>query len=150
MEYNEESIFNMALAYLKRIDRLLYFCDLNSMNGDIYKWNNILMIIFRELSIRLTEEEKKEIEGNDCNVIDSNKNDVLDSHKVNIINNLNSTHATFKNINFLINNKVYCIKYKKHILFLLHEIEMKIRRKMQDKGMLLPSKDDPRRAITRR
>lgn len=150
MAYEEESVFNMALAYLKRIDRLLYFCDLNSMKGDIYGWNNMLMVIFRELSIKLNETERLEIEGSDNTLIDLNNDDKVDCKELKIINNLKPEHANFKNVNFLLNNKTLAITHKKHIMFLLHQIEMKLRKLMQDKGMLLPSKDDPRRAITRR
>lgn len=147
MEYKEESIFNMALAYLKRIDKLLYICDMASMSRDIEKWNNTLNAVYRELCIRMNSEEREEIEGIDINIIDKNKDDKLDNKEIQIINNLKREHANFKNINFLCNNQAYLYKYRKHILFLLSELEIKLRIKMQEKGMLLPSKDDPRRAI---
>jgi hypothetical protein len=150
IEYNQESIFNMALAYLKRIDKLLYMCDIHSMNGDVYKWNSCLMIIFRELCIKLSKEERLDMEGDYINIIDKDKDNQLDNNEIYLINSLSINNANFKNLNFLINNPVYMAKYKKQILFLLHELEMKIRIKMQEKGMLLPSKDDPRRAITQR
>ena len=93
---------------------------------------------------------KTEIEGTEMNLIDKNNDNQLDNGEINIINNLSRKHANFKNINFLCNKQSYLNKYRKHILFLLSELEIKLRIKMQEKGMLLPSKDDPRRAITQR
>lgn len=144
MVYNqsEESIFNMALAYLKRIDKLLYLCDLYSMKGDIERWNNTLLTLYREISIKLkTEEEMNKIFGDEKT--DFNLSDIKNI-KVNYEN------STLGNINRLCNNPIYLLKYRKYILFLLHNVEIKMRRKMQEKNMLLPSKDDPRRAITQR
>jgi hypothetical protein len=150
MEYGEESVFNMALAYLKRIDKLLYICAMSSMKGDITNWNNALRSVFRELSIRLNETERNEFEGLESDIIDRNKDFLINDKENKLILNLEKRHANFKNINLLMNNQIYQMKYRKQICFLLDEIEIKLRIKMQTKGMLLPSKDDPRRAITRR
>lgn len=150
MEYGGESVFNMALAYLKRIDKLLYICAMSSMKGDITNWNNALRSVFRELSIRLNDVERNEFEGLDENVIDRNKDFKVDEKENKLIINLEKRHANFKNINLLMNNQIYQMRYRKQICFLLDEIEIKLRIKMQNKGMLLPSKDDPRRAITQR
>ena len=150
MEYQEESIFNMALAYLKRIDKLLYLCNMSSLNGDILKWNNFLRAYYRELSIKFTDEEKEEIEGKEPFLIDINKSETLDNQEQSVLKNLKKDHANFNNINLLINNQRYYNTYRKQILFLLDALEIKLRGKMQEKGMGLPSKDDPRRAITKR
>ncbi len=139
MVYEEESIFNMALAYLKRIDKLLTLCDIHSMNKDIEKWNNTLLTLYREISIKLKTIEREDLTG-------------MDETKIDNIENINLTeeHATLNNINRLINNPGHLQIYRKHILFLLHSLEIKMRTYMQSKSLLLPSKDDPRRAITRR
>lgn len=150
IDFHDESIFNMALAYLKRIDKLFYICAMASMKGDIFQWNNILRAIYRELSIKITDKERTEIEGEEQYLIDFNNDDKLNSKETYMLNHLKRDHANFQNINLLINNPKYCAMYKKQILYLLDQIEIKIRIKMQEKGMLLPSKDDPRRAITRR
>ena len=150
MEYNEESVFNMALAYLKRIDKLLYFCNMSALNGDIVKWNNFLRAYYRELSIRFTEKEVEEIEGKAPYLIDIDKDDKLNISESKAMNNLTKDYANFSNINLLINNPKYFSLYRKQILFLLDALEIKLRRKMQEKGMGLPSKDDPRKAITQR
>lgn len=150
VEYQEESIFNMALAYLKRIDKLLYFCNLSSLNGDISKWNKFLRAYYRELSIKFNEDEKEEVEGKKEFLIDINSDDKLNNREEAKLNNLTKDFANFSNISLLINNPKYYNKYRKHILFLLDALEIKLRGKMQEKGMGLPSKEDPRRAITRR
>ena len=136
MEYQEESIFNMAFAYLKRIDKLLYLCDLSSKNHDVYEWTNILNILFREIVVKLTDDEIKIFEGEQMDI------------KF-IINNLDDC-VNFRSVNLLCNNIRYSKVYRKELLYLLNKLEMNLRIKMQKKGMLLPSKDDPRRAITKR
>ena len=132
----------MALAYLKRIDRLLSLCDLHSMQGDIDGWNRDLTSLYRELSIKLKDDEEKELIGEEKTNIDLKDANSLD--------NISAKHATMNNINVLCNSPVHCTTHKKHILFLLHNLEIKMRRKMQKRGMLLPSKDDPWAAITQR
>lgn len=144
---NDESVFNMALAYLKRIDKILYFCNMSSLTGDISKWNNFLRAYYRELSIKFTEEEKEEIEGKEPFIIDLNKDNNIDGKEINLLRGLNKDYANFNNINLLINNPKYLNQYRKQILFLLDALEIKLRCKMQEKGMGLPSKDDPRKAI---
>ena len=77
---NQESVFNMALAYLKRIDRLLYMCSMASMSGDIERWNTTLRAVYRELAIKLSSKEMEGLEGTELNVIDKNKKGVLISN----------------------------------------------------------------------
>ncbi len=136
-KYQEESIFNMALAYLKRIDRLLTLSTMHCMNNNIMGWSTSLVSLLRELSVKLTDEEYDEIDGKKVTI-----------HKVKE-NDIKKEDCTMKNVNALINNPVSFHTNKKQILFMLHHIEIKMRRQMQKKGMLLPSKDDPSKAITR-
>ncbi len=133
---SEESVFNMALAYLKRMDKLLSLCATYSMVGDIINWQNTLMVLYRELSIKLTDDEIKELQGNG-------------TRKVNLMNPTKE-EATIHNINLFCNSRRNLNLYRKQILFLLNHLEINIRKKMQKKGMLLPSKDDPMYAITKR
>lgn len=133
----EESIFNMAFAYLQRIDRLLYFCQEAATKQDVDAWLNYLRAVFRELSVKLKPEEKEEILG------------IKRTEKINF-NNLKEEDATFSNLNRLINDTQSRVNNKRIILFLLDELDMKVRAKLQKKGMLLPSKDDPRYAVTKR
>lgn len=140
-KYQEESIFNMALAYLKRIDALLTLCQNAAFQIDVDGWTKHLRGVYRETSIRLTPDEKKDIEGDPLK-------------KINIVtltdNLIEPEEANFRNIYFMINNPTMKIKHKKIIMFLLDALEIKLRGMLQKKNMLLPSKDDPRMAITQR
>lgn len=138
---SEESFFNMALAYLTRIDKLLYRCQESAIKQDVNEWRQNLAAVFRELSIKLNENEEKEITGDESNVKDLKS--LLDS-------NVTYKEATFANINYLANNPMIKLKYKSLILLLLDRLEIKIRRELQKKGMLLPSKSDPRYAVLNR
>ncbi len=140
-QYQEESVFNMALAYLKRIDKLLTLCQHSAFTGDINGWSNHLRGVYRESSIKLTPEEKEDIEGNPKVKINIKKltDDIIEKEE-----------ANFRNIYFLINNPAFKIEYRRVIMFLLDALEIKLRGMLQKKNMLLPSKDDPRRAITQR
>jgi len=138
---SEESVFNMAFAYLKRIDRLLYFCQEAGTKQDIDAWLNYLRAVYREVSVKLVINEKV----NEENDILGTKQDLeMD------LNNLTSKEANFRNINILINNLQTKNINKSRILFLLEQLDIKLRRQLQKKGMLLPSKDDPMWAVLKR
>lgn len=139
--YQEESIFNMALAYLKRIDRLLTLCQHSAFSGDIDGWVNHLRGVYRECAVKLSPDEEKELEG------DPKVKVTMETLTDNVIE---KKEATFRNIFILINNPLTKKKYRTTIMFLLDALEIKLRRMLQKKGMLLPSKDDPSKAITRR
>ncbi len=131
----------MALAYLKRIDKLLYLCQQSASTGNVETWATNLRGVYREAAIRMTEGEVSDIEGDTKVKIDLVK--LTD-------NTIEKGEANFRNIYFLINNHSLKIKHKRTIMFLLDALEIKLRRIMQKRNMLLPSKDDPRMAITQR
>lgn len=136
--HSEESVFNMALAYLQRIDRLLYMCQEGAMTQNIPMWINALRAVYRELSVKLNDEEKEEILGNKSKLIELNvKTDYVE-------------FSNFRNINYLFNNPKTNRTCRHIILYLLDQLDIKIRNKLQTKGMLLPSKDDPRFAVLKR
>lgn len=136
-DLNQESVFNMALAYLKRIDKLLYLCQQSAMSSNIENWTNNLRGVYREVSVKLNTEEKDDILGN--------------NHKINVATLTDSVikeeEANFKCIYFMMNDPRLKIKYKMTIMFLLDALEVKLRGKLQEKGMLLPSKQDPTKAV---
>jgi hypothetical protein len=135
---SEESVFNMALAYLQRIDKLLYMCQEGAMTQNIPMWINALRGVYRELSVKLNDKEKEEILGNECKLINISKE-----------KNYND-FCNFRNINSLFNDPYNSRNNKHIILYLLDQLEIKIRFRLQEKGMLLPSKDDPRFAVLKR
>lgn len=136
--HSEESVFNMALAYLQRIDKLLYMCQEGAITQNIPMWLNSLRAVYRELSVKLDDKDKEEIMGNESRLIDiKNKTPYVE-------------FANFRNINFLFNNPQTNRTHRHIILYLLDQLDIKIRTKLQTKGMLLPSKDDPRFAVLKR
>lgn len=143
MAYNqgEESVFNMALAYLARIDKLLYKTQEAAINQDIDQWRIHLRAVYRELAVKLRPEERITILGDRNKVYDLKK--LLDL-------NITDDEATFLNIDRVANNQTLKAKYKYVILYLLDALDVKIRTNLQKKGMLLPSKDDNRFAVTKR
>jgi hypothetical protein len=138
---SEESVFNMAMAYLKRIDLLLYKCQDAARIQDIDKWRSELRALWRELSVKVKPNEEHEILGDPNKKINYNK--LIDNFVI-------AEEANFRNIDALANRGEYKYKYKQIILYLLDALEVKMRRKLQEKGMLLPSRADPRFAVLER
>lgn len=142
MQYkSEESFFNMAIAYLMRIDKLLYKCQESAIQQDINGWRQHLRGVYRELSVKLNPDEEEYIEGKIEDVV--NLKTLLDKE-------ITYKEATFSNINYLANNPEIYAKYKGIILLLLDKLEIKLRKLLQKKGMLLPSKSDPKYAVLNR
>lgn len=127
----------MALAYLKRIDKLLYLCQQSAMAGDIESWTNNLRGVYREVSVKMNDDEREKILGQKV---------IIDFKKL-TDDNIKDEEANFKNIYHLINNRATRIKNRRTIMFLLDALEVKLRSKLQEKGMLLPSKQDPTKAV---
>jgi len=118
---SEESVFNMALAYLKRIDYLLWLCQISARRMDVDEWLNNLRAVQREISIKFKDDSESQ-----------------------------PFEDIFKEINPLILNKQFKKTRKQEILLLLHKLEIKMRKFMQKKGMLLPSREDPRFAVLKK
>lgn len=138
---SEESVFNMALAYLERINKLLYKTQEAAINQNIDQWRLHLRAIYRELSVKLNDDEKLDVLGNIREPFNLKK--LLDLR-------IEDSEATFLNIDRIANNASLKFKYKYVILYLLDALDVKIRTKLQKKGMLLPSKEDARKAVTKR
>ncbi len=117
---SEESAFNFAIDYLKGISESLKMCKVYSSLKDIDNWYSWLRNAYKELSVKTNNKEDKEFEDK------------------------------FKEINKLMNNPDSRHKQGNEILFKLDQLEIKIRKKLQERGMLLPSKSDPRFAVLER
>ena len=59
---SEESAFNFAIEYLKSIKQSLDMCKLYSSRNDIANWYKWLRCVYREVSLKLTKDECKEVE----------------------------------------------------------------------------------------
>lgn len=116
----EESAFNFAVEYLKDISNTLKVCKAMRLKGDIDGWMIALQTLYAELAVKTNEKEEEEI------------------------------NMMFRYIYPFLNDKYTKVRQKPMIMFLLNELEIKLRKKLQDKGMLLPSKADPRFAILER
>jgi hypothetical protein len=117
---SQESAFNFALEYLKDISTSLKMCKQYACLGNADGWIAWLRIVYRELACKTMKKEDDEFD------------------------------EAFREINRLMNSPAEKLKQRTQILFLLDQLEIKIRKKLQEKGMLLPSKDDPRYAVLQR
>ena len=116
----DESAFNFAIEYLKRISNALMMCEYYATLGSDTQWVSWLRVVFRQLSCKT-----KAIEDEDFN-------------------------EDFREINKLMNNPGDRLRNRTKILYMLDQLETKLRKKLQAKGMLLPSKEDPRFAVLQR
>ena len=138
---SEESFFNMAVAYLERLNKFLYLCQIAGIRGDIDNWRIYLRAVWREASIKINPAEELEILGDRNNV--TPLKELLDD-------NMTPKEATFLNIDRISNDRELKAKYKSLLLYLLDALEIKIRRILQKKNMLLPSRSDPHFAVMER
>lgn len=137
MNQNLESQFNIAFEYLKRINGLFYYCQRAALSKDVDKWADYLRALYREGSIRMSNEELDGFIG---------KNYTVEESK--IINfEITEKDYNFKLVYYMLNNPTIKAKYKHVLMYILDGLEVKLRLVMQAKGMLLPSKRDPTKAI---
>jgi hypothetical protein len=117
---SDESAFNFAVEYLKRISNALLMCEQYATIGSDTNWISWLRVVFRQLSCKTKPTEDEEF------------------------------NQDFREINKLMNNPGDRIRNRSKILYMLDRLETKLRKKLQAKGMLLPSKEDPRFAVLQR
>ena len=116
----QESAFNFAIEYLKDISTSLKMCKQYASLGNPNGWVAWLRIVYREVACKTNNKEDEEFD------------------------------EEFRKINKLMNDPKEMHTQRIQILFLLDQLEIKLRKKLQQKGMLLPSKDDPRFAVLQR
>lgn len=117
---SEESVFNFAVEYLKGIKQSLECCKALAMQHNTRGWINQLRIVYRELSVKTNEEEDEDFE------------------------------KLFEETYNLMKDEESEIENHSKIMRRLDALEIKLRKTLQNKGMLLPSKADPRFAILER
>lgn len=123
-ENQQPTQFNMAIATLQRMDKVLTMVTHYATIGDLINWNIQIMELRREISPFIKETEYNEIET--------------------IIGELNSVRWTIKDSsgNRKISNQYFQLVSKK-----LDEVTIKIYKSMKEAGILMPKSDDPRLAI---
>lgn len=114
---SNESAFNFAVEYLKSIKISFDQAKICAINRNIDGWYHWLLAAYREISLMTEEKEDEEIEDK------------------------------LKNINKMLNNAEEKVTKIREILYELHLLEIKLRKLMQSKGMVLPKKSDPRYAV---
>lgn len=119
----QQSEFNMAVAYLGRLNALFYAADEAAMELDLYTWQHSLWVLFRELSTEMKDEE-----------IESFTNDM---------------EATASDVNAALarntrsgKNEIKPDLYKK-----LHELEMRLRKVLKSSGLQMRMTEDAGRAL---
>lgn len=117
---SDQSFFNVAFPYLLGLLESLKMCKRMAVAGSIEGWVSWLRIVYREISAKTTDAEDKNI------------------------------NTDFKKINYFINDPSLSKKNKTYILFLLDQLEIKLRKIAQAKSMLLANKSDPRFAVLER
>ena len=94
------------------------------------------MCVWREITVKVDQDSWDFIYGKEAKLLETK--------------DINYVNSTVMNVNCLINNPRYLIQGRKDILSMLSNIEIKMRRHMQEKDMLLPGKNDPKFAILNR
>jgi hypothetical protein len=57
METRQQAEFNMAVSYLNRLNAFFFLTDEASAKVNAYDWYHNLMVLFRELSTEMKQEE---------------------------------------------------------------------------------------------
>lgn len=117
---SSESAFNFAVEYLKSIKQSLDAAKISAVRQDMDGWYRWVRSAYREVALMTSNTEDEDFEKD------------------------------FKEINKMINDPLDRIKKKREILAALDKLEIKIRKTMQKKGMVLPKKSDPRYAVLER
>jgi len=117
---SSQSAFNFAVSYLEQIKDTLALCNMAQIQQSPTLWINYLNVLHTQLSAKTNNQEDSEIFGK------------------------------FNEISKLLNDPDDRYDKKGEILGKLRLLEMKLRKMLQSKGMLLPSKDDPKFAVLKR
>lgn len=115
-----QSAFNFAVGYLEQIKETLGLCNMAQMHHNPTLWINYLSVLHTQLSAKTNSTEDKDI------------------------------FKDFSEINKLLNDPDDRVNKKGDILGKLRLLDMKLRKMLQKKGMLLPGKDDPKFAVLKR
>ena len=116
-ETENKSAFNMAIAYLNRLDELLKLCNESSINNKIETWHPAVKALYRELCPFMDNKQKEKI-----------------AHL------LSSCYGTQTNIRTKETMRSYDSNGLERAEILLREI-------MSKRGLLVPRADDPSQAV---
>jgi hypothetical protein len=123
LEETKESSWNMAMAYLQRMDIILQEMNYYSANENNYDWYKSSLNLFKELSPKMDIETLKKHQA---------------QHRK-IQNKVNNAR--------LVAMQVYQRPDYSNLSELLTDWDVMLRKTMEDLKLISPSKDDPRFAI---
>ncbi len=122
VSYQEQSAFNMGLAILFRIDKVLTQIAMSKLSSNTQDWYSGLFTLKGEVYYKLKEEERKEI----------GKIFAVTAPLINDASRKSKTGATTKD---------------PRLIVMLEVIETKLKEYMEKRGMLGAKKGDPRYAL---
>lgn len=125
-EERNDATFNMALAYLERLNRLLNLACISSLSGDLSSWFTSLQALHREISPKLKEPTNKSF-----------------LNKFAILSPLINAFQTAK-IKGIISEKT---RLGNVIYPSLINLDIELKKEMDDSKFLMPKADDPRYAL---
>lgn len=123
-EHTTPTQFNMAIATLQRMDKVLTMVTHYATTGDLINWNIQVMELRREISPFIKAKEYDEIE--------------------NIVRELNAIRWV---VSDSLGNRKIARPYFQFVSRKLDEVTIKIYKAMKEAGILMPKSDDPRTAI---
>lgn len=141
-DYMDESEFNMAVSFLNRMNLYFYRADEASMNLQPFQWFHSLMVVYRELSTELKEEEEIEWMGEKREKKPDGTIEFVrvKTGKIELINkDIIQENRAHKGAN--ISSKLYMD---------LHKFDIFIRQVLKRAGLLTKMKEDPRKAVLQR
>lgn len=122
MDLKPQSEFSGDLNYLNRINILFYQVDQSALALDAYTWFHTLMVLYRELSTEMSDEDLKKAKE--------------DTQK------LAKELASWNNRK----NKGYN-EIRQEFYNQLHEFELFLRRVHKEAGLQMKMREDPTRAL---
>lgn len=123
MEERQQSEFNMAVAYLNRLNLLFYAADEAAMGLDLYTWQHCLWVLFRELSTEMKEDEINKFTGD------------IEAAAEQVNTNITKTSRTGK-------TEVQPELYKR-----LHDLELRLRKVLKESGLQMRMSEDASKAL---
>lgn len=122
-EDTPKSEFNMAVAWLNRLNYYFYMCDEASQSLNAHEWLQTLMILFRELTTEIKAEKRKFWEAKAKNLFER----ILDSSR-----------NRFKKFQGGIPPDIY---------WELHSFDQYLREAMDNSGLLKKMQEDAARSL---
>ena len=137
---SDQSVFNMAQAYLMRIDRLLYITAECQSKRELRKWFNVFRSVYALVKIKFKPEEIEKL-----NTKDKEIDEFFKTHPFIDL----GEQRTF-NFNGNIISKPNQPAEREELYLMIERWQEQILRLADKYGLLLPNRADPRFAVPER